>query len=138
MEIADIVGTARCMFVSGACVLLGALILFTLYVRNRHKEDWTAFNERQQLDEHGRWLPREYALRLSWFEKNKREQMSRGEAVKVEHPDFDMRSPNYINADSIAGNDFWRRLNIDYYKVFPELAEEHGWDMERMQYKNRE
>ena len=125
----------RCVAVAGG--ILVALIFLWFLSRSKRKEDWSIFDERQQVDEQGKWLPGEYALRLSWFEKEKQEQMSRKEAVKAEHPDFNPRSPNYVDADSIAGDDFWRRLNIDYYKVFPELAEEHGWDMERMQYKNR-
>jgi len=122
------------MKIAGA-VLISLLILWLLFRPKR--EDWSAFDNRQQIDEHGKWLPGEYALRLSWFEKEKCEQMSRKEAVAAEHPDFDKRSPNYIDVDSIGKGDFWRELNIVYYKTFPELVDEHGWDMKRMQYKNR-
>lgn len=96
------------------------LILYTCLGRKRNK-----------------WTPREYAVRLQKFELDKRYDQSYKRAVRAKHPDFDRRSPNYIDVKVIAKGDFWRELNIDYYKAFPELADAHGWDMERMQYKNR-
>jgi len=122
------------VFIVGGPVLLYLGLKLLLQPANTEKKRETL---PPFLDEHGKWTPQEYERRLQAFEKDKQWYMSHHKAVKGEHPDFNKRSPNYIDASATAKGDFWRELNIDYYKTFPELAEEHGWDMERMQYKNR-
>jgi len=54
--------------------------------------------------------------------------------VKGEHPDFNRRSPNYIDIAAVAKGNWEREFNIVYYKTFPELADKHGWDMKKMKY----
>lgn len=86
-----------------------------------------------------KWSQRQYEHKLNRYYEWAQQYKDRNDTVPEDpaHPDFDPRSPNYIDLDAVADGDFWRALNITYYKTFPELADKHNWDLEKMHYKQK-